>query len=417
MTIAYVLSEFPVFSETFVGDEIRAMQALGHTIVPIVMRAQREPGQDADRELAATAVRLSSLSPGLALSALRRARPRSLSALSFVRSQKLLSAKSLLGNALKIAGIAARHGASHLHAHFAGGAAAHAIVAARLTGAGVSFICHGHDVYSEPEDLPAKMNAADFVIATCADMAADLRAMAPGANIVLSYCGIDPDKFPLRKAVPMNGKLLFFGRLVAQKGVDDILAALAALPPEHRLPLDIAGDGPQRGGLEKLARDMGLGSSVTFLGPQQRSWFADHRPAYAALILPFKTGPKGERDSGPMVVKEAMAMGLPVIASRYMGVKEMVAPGTGLLIEPGSVLDLIRAIEAARSWTGDEREALKARARAHIERSFTLKKQAAELSSFIASANAKLKSNPNKTARGFSLNPAASFYGKYFHKP
>jgi glycosyltransferase involved in cell wall biosynthesis len=418
MTIAYILSDFPIFSETFVGDEMRAMQARGHTLVPIVIQAQREAGQDADKELAASAFRLPAISQRLALFALRFARPSAFRALAFLRAQKLLPAKSLLGNALKIAAIAGRHGASHLHAHFSGGAAAHAIVAARLTGASVSFICHGHDVYSESEDLPAKLKAADFVIATCADMAADLRAMAPGATIVLSYCGIDPDKFPLQTALQTNGKLLFIGRLVEQKGIDDIIDALAAIAPEQRRPIDIVGDGPQRGELEILAREKGLlGSAVTFLGPKQRSWFAGNGPAYAALVAPFKTGPKGERDSGPMVIKEAMAMGLPVIASRYMGVKEMVAPGTGLLFDPGDVAGIVRAIETVQCWTPEERRTLQARARAHIEQVFTLEKQAVELSSFIASAQSKLKSNANKSKSSFSLNAASSFYGKYFHKP
>lgn len=384
MIIAYILSDFPVFSETFVGDEMRAMQALGHEIVPIVMNARREAGQEADRELAEQAIRLPAIPHKTALASLPFLRPSALSGLSFLRRQTLLPTKSLAGNALKIAAIAASRGAKHFHAHFAGGAAAHAILAARLTGASVSFICHGHDVYSEPEDLQVKLDAADFVIATCADMAADLKAMSPSANIKLSYCGIDPAQFPFNGGSQSNGKLLFIGRLVEQKGVGQLIGALATIPAEARMPLHIVGEGPQRAAWEQRARDTGLlGTSVTFLGPKPRSWFIENGAAYAALAAPFKTGPNGERDSGPTVIKEAMAMGLPVVASRYMGVKEMVVPGTGLLVEPEDVSSLARAIQTVRSWTVEERTQLKAAARSHIERNFTVEMQAAELFSFI----------------------------------
>ncbi len=417
MNIGYVLADFPVFSETFVGDEMRAMQARGHKIVPIVLRPQSEPGQEADRELASSAYRLADIPTQTALSAATGVGARVLPALDFVRKQKLLPRTSLLANALKIAGVAKHHGCSHLHAHFSGGAAAHAIVAARAIGASVSFICHGHDVYSEPEDLPLKLHAANFVIATCADMAADLRKMAPGAKIVLSYCGVGLEKFPLRVTPQTNGKLLFIGRLFPQKGVDDIIAALASLSPDERMPLDIVGDGPQRPALEMLAREKGLlESSVRFLGAKPRSWFAENGADYAALAAPFKTGPKGERDSGPTVIKEAMAMGLPVIASRYMGVKEMVVPGTGLLMEPGDVAGLAKSIAQVRSWTNEHRAEVIAKARTHMEAGFSLENQAAELSAFIEAAQEQSGSKARQIKLKLGTNQLSTFYGKYFHR-
>lgn len=410
MNIAYVLADFPVFSETFVGDEMRAMQARGHTLVPIVLRAQTVAGQDADQELAALAYRLPNISSPTALSLLKHSRLRLMDSASLIRRQSLLPSKSLAWNALKIAAVAKRHGCTHLHAHFAGGAAAHAITAARLIGASVSFICHGHDVYSEPEDLTAKLNAADFVIATCEDMAADLREMAPSAKIVRSYCGIDPGMFPLREKAQHNGKLLFIGRLVEQKGVEDIFEALAGMPAEKRPALDIVGDGPLRAALEVSARAKKLlPGCVAFLGQKPRTWFSENGANYAALVAPFKTGPNGERDSGPTVIKEAMAMGLPVISSRYMGVKEMVAPGTGLLIEPGDAVALSRAIETVCNWPAAERAAIIDAAHSHICSNFTLENQAAELSSFISAAREKGGCKSSQVSRNFIPNSLGTF--------
>ena len=118
---------------------------------------------------------------------------------------------------MRIAAIARKAGCDHLHAHFSGGAAAHAIVAARWIGASVSFVCHGHDVYAEPEDLPLKLAAADAVVAVCNDMALDLRALAPEATIATIPCGTDPEAFrPTTRSAPER-RLLFIGRLVETK--------------------------------------------------------------------------------------------------------------------------------------------------------------------------------------------------------
>jgi len=384
MNIAYVVTHFPVLSETFIGDEIRAMQARGHTITLIAMTPATQAGQDVDAPLADSAIRLPHIRARSAVShppdfaGLARA-------LAFMRGQRMLPRRSLLWNAAKIAGVIRDAGCQHVHAHFAGGAAAHAIVAARLADLSVSFIGHGHDVYAEPEDLPVKLAHADFALAPCEDMARDLRAMTPDALVRVVPCGIDADQFAFA-AREYNAKLLFIGRLVAQKGVDDLVYALADPAVPHNLALDIVGDGPARAQLEALARKLGVEDRVRFLGTRQRDWFRAHGGGYLALAAPFKDGPNGERDSGPLVVKEAMAIGLPVISTRYMGVKEMILPGMGLLVEPSDRRALASALATAAGWSLGERETITRLARAHVERNFTLKAQAAALTQLMEAA-------------------------------
>ena len=384
MDIAYVVTHFPVLSETFIGDEIRAMQARGHTITLVAMTLATQAGQDVDATLADNAIRLPSIRTRSAVS-----RPSAFAgatrALSFMRGQQMLPRRSLLWNAAKIAGVIRDAGCQHVHAHFAGGAAAHAIVAARLAGLSVSFIGHGHDVYAEPEDLPAKLAHADFALAPCEDMARDLSAMAPTAVVRVVPCGIDVDQFAFA-ARAHNGKLLFIGRLVAQKGVDDLLHALADPSVPQSVALDIVGDGPARAKFEELTRKLGVEDRVRFLGARQRDWFREHGGGYLALAAPFKDGPNGERDSGPLVVKEAMAMGLPVISTHYMGVKEMILPGMGLLVDPGDRRELAMALAAAAGWSAGQRETITRLARKHVERNFTLKAQAASLTQLMEAA-------------------------------
>ena len=282
-TIGYVLADFPVFSETFVGDEMRAMAKRGHKVAPIVMRLRDGPAQAADIVLARNARTLSSASSMDALRTLARPTPGSVEALAYLLKQKHHTRRSLMWNAMKIAAIAREQGCDHLHAHFSGGAAAHAIVAARWIGASVSFVCHGHDVYAEAEDLPTKLVAADAVVAVCNDMGADLKNLAPSCNLTVIPCGTDPDAFqPAHDAEPMR-TLLLIGRLVEQKGIDDLLTALAI---QGTASVDIVGDGPLMASLRERAEALGVGDRVRFLGSRPREWLRRKRARTISACSP-----------------------------------------------------------------------------------------------------------------------------------
>ncbi|WP_281805223.1 glycosyltransferase [Methylocystis echinoides] len=376
-TVGYVLADFPVLSETFVGNEMRAMEQQGHRVVPIVMHLKDGPAQTLDIELAKTA-KLPSRTPVFrVLQILFSPSKNFLSALRFVWSQQRLSRRSLFWNGLKVAAVAKDNGCQHLHAHFAGGATAHAIVAARWLGVGVSFICHGHDVYSEAEDLELKLVSADMVIATCTDMAHDLAQIAPDAQIEVITCGVDPSGFrPAVDSAPIP-RFLFVGRFVEQKGIDDLLSAISL---HGTASVDLVGDGPLREECRQRAAELGLGDRVRFLGPRKREWLEREAPRYLGLIAPFKIAPDLSRDTGPMVIKEAMSMGLPVVTTRFMGNKDVVTPGCGFLTEVADPVALSAAIQKVLDLTPPDRATMAARSRARIMERFSLKVQAQSLS-------------------------------------
>ncbi len=380
--LAYVLADFPVLSETFVGNEIRAMRRQGHDVLPLIMHRGQGMAQPEDVRLAEEAVELGDLArgPGAAF----RPRAKGLGhALRFALRQKRLSRGSLLYQGWRIAHWLQRERINHVHAHFAGGGAAHAILAARLAGISVSFVCHGHDVYAEAEDLAEKIQSADRVIAVCQEMADDLQKVAPAPDLRIVPCGIDPERYAFKPQAKGNGRLLFTGRLVHQKGLDDLFEALSAIPLANRPGLDLVGDGPLRAELEGMAESLGLATGegrVRFLGAQPAGWYAKNGARYLALVAPFKTAPDGARDSGPMVIKEAMALGLPVISTAYMGVKEMILPGMGTLVAPADVAALSGAITAIAQQDGSERVRQIEAARRHVEATFTLDRCAAKLS-------------------------------------
>jgi len=388
--IGCVLSTFPVLSETFVGTEMRAMMAQGHKVTPIILQRPEKKGQLIDEAMVADAIYLDQIGPRDALGALLRPSLRVPSGIAFSFAQCKLPRRSLIYNALKIAAVARTRGLTHLHAHFAGGATAHAILAARWIGASVSFVGHGHDIYAQPEDLKVKLRHVDFAVAVCNDMARDFKIEESRAQVAQVPCGVDPGRFrPRENASEDNGRYLFIARLIETKGCADLLDALAMLKESRlgALSLDIVGDGPLRAALTERAANLGLQGQVRFLGARPAEWLVDHGPHYRALVCPYKMIPGSpERDSGPIVAKEAMAMGLPVIATRFMGFKEMVTQETGLLFEPGDVTDLSRSLLGLEWMTAEQRRAMGQAGRARLEAHFTDQRQAELLSYWVEAA-------------------------------
>lgn len=378
-TLLYALAAFPVLSETFVSNEIRAMRAAGHRVVPVALAPHHGPCQPEDEGFRAETLALGAEPRAQALAG---ALPKAGAALPFLLAQRGLGRRSLLLAGARLARIARREGATHIHAHFAHSAAAVAITGARLAGLTCSFIGHGYDVYGTPSDLAAKLRHADMAFATCGEMASDFRSLAPGARIERLFCGVDPQRFRPTQD-PDNGRLLAIGRLAEQKGYPALLAALAALPEALRPRLDVVGEGPLRVEVEAEIAAHGLAPWVRLLGARASGWIASEGPRYRGFVAPYVITSNGDKDTGPIVVKEAMAMGLPVLASALMGMKEMVAPDTGRLVPPGDVPRLAEGLAWLGALGAEARAALGQAARARCEQMFTLTAQAATMTRAI----------------------------------
>jgi glycosyltransferase involved in cell wall biosynthesis len=138
--------------------------------------------------------------------------------------------------------------------------------------------------------------------------------------------------------------VLFLGRLVPVKGADLLLRACAGL---DGVELVLAGEGPERPGLERLARRLDTPARFVGpkLGPERDAWLA----AADLLVLPSRVLPDGRGDSAPVVLLEALAAGLPLVATRVGGNAELLEHGqTGLLVPPDQPGALRRAITRLR---------------------------------------------------------------------
>ncbi len=204
----------------------------------------------------------------------------------------------------------------------------------------------------------------------------------PPEKVVTIYNGIDVDRFRVEPSVraqvraelgiPQKARLTAtVAVLRPQKGIEDMLEALPAMvnrvPNLHYM---VVGDGPDRQNLERKISERGLEDRVTLTGvrPDVPRMLA----AADVFVLPSYT------EALPTVVAEAMASGLPVVATRVGGIPEMVDDTTGILVDPGDREGLAAAVSAILT-DNDMASALGDQGARTAERRFDIRKQAARL--------------------------------------
>ncbi|SDJ24541.1 Glycosyltransferase involved in cell wall bisynthesis [Ferrimonas sediminum] len=376
--IAYVIPSFPVLTETFVVNEMNAMAELGHRILPIALESAAAIDSSLHQPWLARVVPPAQLGPKVTLAmTLATLTP---PVWKFVFAQQAFPRRSLLLLAARVA--ARARGCDHLHAHFAQHTAAVAIVAARILGVTVSFVGHGADVYANPHDLAVKLRTADLAVAVCREMR-QLFEQQGACQAALIPCGINTRLFTPGDRQRTSKRLLFIGRLVEKKGLDTLLQALARID-DPELGLDIVGDGPLADRYRTQIEALGL-QSVRFLGVRNQDWLAQHGHGYLALVAPFRIAANGDRDTGPLVVKEAMAMGLPVITSNIMGLKEIVSRRTGFQVAPDCPVALGRAIRKLAGFSENRYRRMALQAKWRARRLFDVELQARRLSGWMES--------------------------------
>jgi glycosyltransferase involved in cell wall biosynthesis len=148
---------------------------------------------------------------------------------------------------------------------------------------------------------------------------------------------------------PRNGRLLAVGLLYEAKGYEYLLEALAILRREGRdVELDVVGDGPGRDDYARLALDLGLDGHVVFHGVVPKAEVARRMREASLFVLTSRY------DNNPCVLIEAMASGLPAVATAVGGIPEVVDDRSGMLAtprDPRSIADTIaRALDGIERW-------------------------------------------------------------------
>jgi glycosyltransferase involved in cell wall biosynthesis len=233
----------------------------------------------------------------------------------------------------------AQRGPAHLHAHFLHSPAALAFIARKISGQRYSLTGHAKDIYTTlPENLLMRCRDAEFVT-TCTD--ANRKHLVeeiglPASRVWLCRHGVDLDRFSADRSDPQKGRILSIGRLVPKKGFDVLVRACGELRRGGiGFELRIIGGGPLRDELLALAHDEGIADVVHLLGSMSQAEVAAELAAAEVFALSPVVMPNGDRDGIPNVVMEAMAAGVPVVASAVSGIPEAVADGVnGRLVAP-----------------------------------------------------------------------------------
>ena len=357
-TVGYVLRKFPVLSETFILNEILALESRGIDVHVFALAPSRDPRfHEGVGRLKATIHHV----PGPAdLRALlsharrqarrggRRYRRQLVKVLATGRPKLLWR----LLQASYVADRARRLGIKHLHAHFANHPATVARQASALLGIPFSFTAHAYDVYRNAEQrvIAAKMCDARFTITISEYNASFLRSLANGRQprVELVRNGIDMVRFsppPDRPHGPFT--ILAVARLVEKKGLPLLLEACRNLRDRGlAFRCEIVGKGAQQPLLDGLIRQWDLGDRITLVGALAQQEIVDRYRRAHVVVLPCIVGPDGNRDGLPVSIVEALACGLPVISTPVTGIPEVVDHEVnGLLVPPGDVPALTDAIE------------------------------------------------------------------------
>lgn len=169
------------------------------------------------------------------------------------------------------------------------------------------------------------------------------------SKIHVLHSGIDCAKFKYtepRRSEKQPTRIVTIGRLVEKKGVTYALKAVARVIASGRaVDYDIVGDGPQRVEIERLIEQHGIARHVRLPGWKSHREILSIMQSSHILLTPSITAGDGDEEGIPNVIKEAMAVGLPVVSTVHAGIPELVVDGeSGFLVPERSVDDLAERI-------------------------------------------------------------------------
>ena len=235
----------------------------------------------------------------------------------------------------------------HLHAHFAHDPTLVAYLVHCITGLPFSFTAHARDLYQVPENvLRDRIRQATDVITCCQANLEYLNRIAPSqqSKFSLVYHGVNLKDFqpvsnPSASSVPKYPVILSVGRLVEKKGFQDLLQALLLVKGRgEAFRCVIYGDGPLCQQLREWIKAHDMAGEVMLKGAcTQQELISVFQSATLFILTPIQTE-DGDRDGIPNVLLEAMAVGLPVVTTAVAGIPELVDNNqNGLLYQPHDV--------------------------------------------------------------------------------
>ncbi len=361
-SVAYVLKRFPRLSETFIANEILALEARGLKIR--IISLNRADSKVFHPEIKSIRAQVYYLPESfwreiprmfIAQGHFLRRHPgrwiRAFTVMFWHLSHKAMKRWLQSGT---VAQLLEGSDTRHIHAHFSTAPTTVAMMTGILLNLHFSFTCHAKDVYADGRlyspGFSRNLTRADFVICASAKTKQDIVETwpeVPPAKIYVIYNGLDLERFRRRSNESSERMILAVGRLVEKKGFPHLIEACELLK-KHSVPFkcEIVGYGDMRKNLVDLVSALKLEDRVQLIGPLAQQELVAHYQRAGVFCLPTMIASNDDRDVLPNVVKEAMAIGVPVLTTSIPGMEELVEHDhTGLLAQPKNPSALAEALE------------------------------------------------------------------------
>jgi glycosyltransferase involved in cell wall biosynthesis len=396
--VAFVLKGYPRLSETFIAQEIAALEARGLDILIVSLRHPTEERRHPVHErIRAPLLYLPEYLYQEPLRVLRawwrvRRRPAYLAARAVWVGDLRREPPANIPNRMRRFGqaLVLAHelpaDVHHVHVHFLHTPASVARYAAMLRGLPWSGSAHAKDIWTTPDwELREKLASCEWLVTCTAANRDHLATLAPPGRIELVYHGVDVAQFSQLDGGPpvvRSGRdgaaaedpvrILSVGRLVEKKGTDVLLDALARLPAELNWRLVHVGGGPLREPMRRRALELGIAARIDWRGAMALPELLAEYRAADLFALASRVAGDGDRDGLPNVLMEAQCLGLPCVSTRVSAIPELIEHAvTGLLVEPEAAGPLAEAL-AALIADPSRRAAIGERGRARVAERFGL---------------------------------------------
>jgi len=390
--IAYVTTSFGSLSHTFIRREVRELRRLGMDIVLYGVRPQTSPYLSpgdlslCDETRYVYPLRLSETISANLWFAANRPRDYFRTFASALLNEELDPAAhlKLIYHFFVSASLAEgmrKKGVRHVHAHFINVASTLAMYSARMLGISYSITIHtGGTLNLAPYiGLREKIGGARFICSVSEHNIGYNDRITPCRDkAYVVRCGLDPEEYAFRgdARLPLDGEMIMLisiGRLTEVKGFRYLIEAFGSLSKDRpRFHLSIIGEGPLKDAIQRQIAEAGLDWRVELTGACSEEEVKRRLAASDVCVVPSAETPKGEKEGIPVVIMEAMACGVPIVATRHSGIPEIVRDGvTGILVPEKEPQAIVSAVRKLASDEGLRKRCVR-NARELVEREFNI---------------------------------------------
>ncbi len=358
--VAYIVSRFPHLPETFILREMSALDANGLQVelFPLLVQDQKVLHPESlswlekvhrfnffSWKCLGTNIRTCFRQPGRYLATFFQVIWFNLPSLKF-----LIRALFIFPVAVDMAEDIRKLDICHIHAHYATHPALAAWIVARFTGIPFSMTVHAHDIFVNHTMLKQKLQKAAFIRAISEfnkNYLVGLYGQWVAEKIIVVHCGIHPEWYQgqIKKQSEIF-QIIAVGSLQEYKGHEYLIKACSMLKAEA-VPFQcrIVGGGELKEYLSDLVEHLGLGAEVCLVGPKTENEIVDLLTQAQCFVLPSVITRTGKMEGIPVVLMEALASKLPVVASDISGIPEIIQNHqSGLLIPPKDTLAMVQNI-------------------------------------------------------------------------